>query len=187
MKISETDLPGVLRIEPSVFEDARGYFFENFSERRFAEHGVPSRFVQDNVSCSAHGTLRGLHLQSPPFAQGKLVQVLYGEVFDVAVDVRHGSPNFGKWTGMALSALNRVQLYVPPGFAHGFCVTSEQAVFAYKCSEYYAPGSELTVAWNDPDIGIAWPIAAPALSPKDASAPRLRDLPRDRFTVFGNG
>ena len=186
MKISQTDLPGVLRIDPTVFEDARGYFFETFSERRFAEQGLAARFVQDNVSCSSRGTLRGLHMQSPPFAQGKLVQVLHGEVFDVAVDVRIGSPNFGRWTGIALSALNRVQLYLPPGFAHGFCVTSEQAVFAYKCTEYYAPKTELTVAWNDPDIGIAWPIAAPALSPKDASGLRLCDVPHDRLTPFAN-
>lgn len=184
MKIIATDLPGVVHIEPAVFEDARGYFFENFSERRFAEHGLPSRFVQDNVSCSGYGTLRGLHLQSPPFSQGKLVHVVHGEVFDVAVDVRIGSPNFGKWTGMTLSALNRAMLYIPPGFAHGFCVTSEQAVFAYKCSEYYAPKAELTVAWNDPDIGIRWPIASPALSPKDASGPRLCDVPRDRLALL---
>lgn len=186
MKVSATELPGVLRIEPAAFEDARGYFFENFSERRFAEHGVPSRFVQDNVSCSAHGTLRGLHMQSPPLAQGKLVQVLHGEVFDVSVDVRIGSPHFGKWIGVALSALNRVQLFIPAGFAHGFCVTSVQAVFAYKCTDYYAPKSELALAWNDPDIGIAWPIDAPALSPKDASAPRLRDVPRDRLPSFAS-
>lgn len=181
MKVTETSLPGVLRVEPAVFEDARGYFFESFAERRFAEQGLPQRFVQDNVSRSPRGTLRGLHLQSPPFAQGKLVSVLDGEVFDVAVDARVGSPTFGRWVAETLSAQNHRQLYVPPGFAHGFCVVSDYAVFAYKCTEYYAPKAELSIVWNDPDIGIAWPITDPAISAKDAAGFRLRDVPHERL------
>ena len=181
MQVHETELVGGVVIEPRVFEDERGYFYETWSAQRYAEHGLPSVFVQDNLSRSRRGTLRGLHLQSPPHGQGKLVFVLEGEVFDVAVDVRAGSPSFGRWVGQTLSAKNRRQLYVPPGFAHGFCVVSEEALFAYKCTEYYAPAAELSVLWNDPEIGIAWPITAPVLSKKDAAGVPLRDVPHERL------
>ena len=170
-------------IEPKSFGDARGYFFETWHAERYAQAGVAPTFVQDNVSRSVRGILRGLHLQHP-FGQGKLVQVLDGEVFDVAVDVRHGSPTFGQWAGENLSSDNKRQLYIPPGFAHGFCVLSESALFSYKCTELYHPETELSVAWNDPDLGITWPIAAPALSKKDAEASRLRDIPAERLPRF---
>jgi dTDP-4-dehydrorhamnose 3,5-epimerase len=182
MRMIPTKLVGLVRIEPDVYEDARGWFFESFSARRYAELGLPSEFVQDNASRSCRNTLRGLHMQSPPFLQGKLVYVLEGEVFDVVVDARVDSPSFVQWVGETLSADNRRQLYVPPGCAHGFCVTSEHAVFAYKCTTYYAPEAELSVAWNDPDLGIDWPSTAPLLSKKDAAAPRLRGIPRERLS-----
>ena len=181
MRTVQTDLAGVVIVEPDVYRDPRGYFFETWSERRYAELGLPSRFVQDNVSRSCRGTLRGLHLQGSPMAQGKLVYVLEGEVLDVAVDVRVDSPSFGRWVGATLSAGNQRQLYIPPGFAHGFCVTSEHAVFAYKCTQYYARAAELSVSFCDPDIGIVWPVSEPLLSDKDAAAPRLRDIARDRL------
>jgi dTDP-4-dehydrorhamnose 3,5-epimerase len=176
MQARATKLPGLLLLEPKVYSDPRGYFFESWSERRYIEHGVPASFVQDNVSRSTRGTLRGLHLQAPPMEQGKLVSVLDGEVFDVVVDVRSGSPTFGQWLGETLSASNARQLYVPPGFAHGFCVLSESALFAYKCTQYYSPQAELALRWNDPEIGIVWPLAEPLLSAKDAAAPSLREL-----------
>jgi dTDP-4-dehydrorhamnose 3,5-epimerase len=181
MQLRRTELDGVVVIEPKVFEDERGFFYESWSASRYAEVGLPDRFVQDNVSSSRRGSLRGLHLQSPPFAQGKLVWVLEGEVFDVAVDLRVGSKTFGRWVGEMLSAENRRQLYVPPGFAHGFCVTSERALFAYKCTEYYTPSAELSVLWNDPAIGIEWPIADPVLSKRDALGLKLADVPRERL------
>ena len=182
MQVRKTELDGVVVIEPRVFEDERGYFFETWSLERYAEHGLPASFVQDNVSRSRFGTLRGLHMQSPPHAQGKLVFVLEGEVFDVAVDVRVGSPTFGRWVGEMLSAQNRRQMYVPPGFAHGFCVLSEHALFAYKCTAYYAPAAELSVLWNDPEIGIAWPIDSPVISKKDAAGALLRQVARERLS-----
>jgi dTDP-4-dehydrorhamnose 3,5-epimerase len=175
MKAIGTDLAGVVLIEPTVFDDPRGLFYESWSESRYAGAGVPGPFVQDNVSRSTHGTLRGLHMQHPR-GQGKLVCVLVGEIFDVAVDVRVGSPGFGKWTGATLSEFNRHQLYIPPGFAHGFCVVSDTALIAYKCTEYYHPETELTVAWNDPDIGVRWPVAEPLLSRKDKAGALLRSL-----------
>lgn len=178
MNITETNLPGVLLIEPRVFGDERGFFMEFFNDQRYEEAGVPAaglRFVQDNLSYSAHGVLRGLHFQNPN-PQGKLVSVLEGEVFDVAVDIRAGSPTFGEWTGASLSAENKRQLYVPPDFAHGFLVTGASALFSYKCTDYYARDAEGTVLWNDPDIGINWPIEAPTLSEKDRAAPRLNAL-----------
>jgi dTDP-4-dehydrorhamnose 3,5-epimerase len=174
MKIEETPLPGVLVIEPRAFGDARGVFFESFHAERYAAAGIAGPFVQDNVSRSTRGTLRGLHFQEPK-SQGKLVFVTRGSVFDVAVDVRQGSPHFGKWFGTELSDENHRQLWVPPGFAHGFCVTSEIADFAYKCTDYYAPDCERSIRWDDPDLAIAWPIREPNLSPKDAAAPLLRD------------
>lgn len=181
MQVHETKLGGVVVIEPRVFEDERGYFFESWAAQRYAEHGLPAEFVQDNVSRSKRGTLRGLHLQSPPVGQGKLVFVLEGEVFDVAVDMRVDSPTFGQWVGETLSARNRRQLYVPPGFAHGFCVLSEEALFAYKCTAYYSPAAEVSVQWNDPEIGIAWPIKSPVLSKRDAAGTPLRAVPRERL------
>ena len=172
MKVERTALPGALILEPKVFGDARGFFMETWNRSRYAEAGLPGEFVQDNVSYSRHGVLRGLHYQSPR-AQGKLVHVLEGEVFDVAVDVRVGSPTFGRWAGATLSAQNRRQLWIPPGFAHGFCVTGETALFCYKCTELYAPEHEGSILWNDPAIGIAWPLEHPTLSAKDAAAPPL--------------
>ena len=177
MKVTETSLPGVLVIEPKVFGDARGFFCETFNAARYREAaGIDLAFVQDNLSRSVKGTLRGLHFQEPD-PQGKLVHVVRGAVFDVAVDVRRGSPHFGKWFGIELSDENKRQLWVPPGFAHGFCVTSETADFAYKCTALYAQQNDRAVAWNDPAIGIAWPVAEPLLSAKDAAAPRLADAP----------
>jgi dTDP-4-dehydrorhamnose 3,5-epimerase len=186
MNVIETKLPGVLIIEPKVFGDERGYFMETYSARRYAEIGVDVEFVQDNVSYSRRGTLRGLHYQNPQ-AQGKLAQVLLGEVFDVAVDIRLGSPTFGQWVGIELSAENQRQMYVPPGFAHGFCVTSDAALFAYKCSELYNARAEGGILWNDPEIGIAWPVADPLLSEKDRAAPRLKSIPAQRLTFAAAG
>jgi dTDP-4-dehydrorhamnose 3,5-epimerase len=176
VKISETELPGVLLLEPKRFGDDRGFFMELFHAKRYADAGLPGPFVQDNFSRSAKGILRGLHFQQPQ-AQGKLVQVFAGAVYDVAVDIRRGSPTFGKWVGVELSADNRRQLWVPAGFAHGFCVLSESADFHYKCTDVYTPASERGIAWNDPDLGIPWPVKSPLLSPKDSAAPRLKDAP----------
>lgn len=183
METHTTDLPGVLLIEPRVFGDPRGYFFEAYNATRYAAAGVAVTFVQDNLSSSTRGVLRGLHFQNP-HPQGKLVQVLAGEVFDVALDIRRGSPTFGRWYGAILSAENHRQLYLPPGLAHGFCVMSEVALFNYKCSDLYAPGAEAGVAWDDPDLGIDWPVVAPTLSDKDRAYPRLRDLDTSRLLPF---
>jgi len=183
VNVLPTDLPGVVVIEPRVHGDARGYFLESWHRERYRDAGLPEAWVQDNLSRSARGVLRGLHLQSPE-PQGKLVSVLDGEVFDVAVDVRWGSPAFGRWTGVALSSENHRQLYVPEGFAHGFLVLSDRALFAYKCTRPYVPSAEVGVIWDDPDIGIAWPIEAPSLSAKDAALPRLRDIPPERLIPY---
>jgi dTDP-4-dehydrorhamnose 3,5-epimerase len=179
----ETAIPGVIILEPKVFGDARGYFLETFSAARYEQAGVVGPFVQDNVSFSQKGVLRGLHFQNPN-PQGKLVEVLQGEVFDVAVDIRRGSPTFGKWVGAILSAENHRQFFVPAGFAHGFCVLSDMAMFHYKCSDYYAPASEGGIAWNDPDIGIDWPIKAPNLSAKDSVYGKLKDFPSQKLPVY---
>ncbi len=185
MNVIETELPGVRIFEPKVFGDHRGFFVETFNAKRYADRGLDSAFVQDNLSFSKYGTLRGLHYQNP-HPQGKLVSVLQGEVFDVAVDIRRGSATFGKWVGVTLSAENKRQFYVPPGYAHGFCVTSETALFSYKCTDFYAPEADGGVLWNDPDLGIAWPVAEPTLSPKDAVAPRLKDIAPHRLAFdFG--
>lgn len=175
MKATPLSLPEVLLIEPKVFGDARGFFYESFNCRAFAEAvGADIDFVQDNHSKSARGVLRGLHYQLPPKAQGKLVRVVAGEVFDVAVDIRRDSPNFGRWAGAVLSADNRRQLWIPPGFAHGFLVISETAEFLYKTTDYWAPELERAIAWNDPALAIDWPLeGAPTLSAKDAVAPPL--------------
>jgi dTDP-4-dehydrorhamnose 3,5-epimerase len=176
MKVSETALPGVLVIEPRVFSDDRGFFLESYQATRYHAAGIPAAFVQDNVSRSVRGTLRGLHFQEPN-AQGKLVQVIRGSVYDVVVDVRRGSPTFCKWIGVELSGDVPRQMWIPPGYAHGFCVTSESADFLYKCTTPYAPDSERSIRWNDPQIGIDWPVAHPLLSKKDADAPTLADAP----------
>jgi len=183
VKISSMSLPEVLLIEPNRFGDARGYFLETYHQERYAEAGIDGDFVQDNLSRSACGILRGLHFQHPN-DQGKLVYVLAGEVFDVAVDVRVGSPNFGKWTGALLSSEDHRQLWIPPGFAHGFCVTSDTALFAYKCTALYTVADEVGMAWNDPAIGIAWPVAEPQLSAKDKVQPRLADIDPARLPRF---
>lgn len=178
MKVTPTKLKGVLLVEPRVFRDDRGYFFESFNAQRYGESGITDLFIQDNVSRSRRGVLRGLHLQNPK-AQAKLVSVLVGEVFDVAVDVRPDSPTFRHWVGEVLSAENGLQLYIPPGFAHGFQVLSQGAVFAYKCSDYYNPKAEITIRWNDPDIGVAWPLADASLSDRDAGAAPLHGISAD--------
>jgi dTDP-4-dehydrorhamnose 3,5-epimerase len=176
MDVCQTALPGVVIIQPRVFGDARGYFKETWQRERYAAAGLALDFVQDNVSRSRRGTLRGLHFQLR-HPQGKLVQVFEGEVFDVAVDVRRDSPTFGRWDGTLLSADNHRQLYIPPGFAHGFCVLSETADLFYKCSDYYHPEDERTLLWNDPGVGIDWPLEdAPLLSDKDRRGTPLADL-----------
>jgi dTDP-4-dehydrorhamnose 3,5-epimerase len=175
MRTEPTALPGVVIIEPDVYRDARGFFLESYHQRKYAEQGVDGPFLQDNHSYSVQGTLRGLHAQVKR-PQGKLVRAVQGEMFDVAVDVRLGSPTFGRWVGVVLSGENFRQLYIPPGFVHGFCVLSERVHVEYKCTDFYDASDELTVAWNDPAIGIAWPVSDPALSPKDAAAPPLAAL-----------
>jgi dTDP-4-dehydrorhamnose 3,5-epimerase len=175
MNVIETDLPGVLIIEPKVFGDDRGFFMETWNKERYAEAGIPTEFVQDNLSFSRKGVLRGLHFQDPN-PQGKLVSVLQGEVYDVAVDIRRGSPAFGKWVGVSLSSDNKRQLYVPEGFAHGFCVRSEFALFSYKCTDSYNSLAEKTLMWNDSNIGIEWPVIDPQISGKDKVGYRLVDL-----------
>jgi dTDP-4-dehydrorhamnose 3,5-epimerase len=183
MDVVQVDLPGVLLIRPRVFRDDRGSFLETWRRERYADVGLPETFVQDNAAVSTRGVLRGLHYQHP-HPQGKLVMTLHGEVFDVAVDIRTGSPHFGRWFGTTLSEENGHQLWIPEGFAHGYAVLTDTAVFAYKCTTTYHAEGDAAVAWNDPDIGIRWPIPEPHLSPKDAAAPRLRDMDPDRLPEF---
>jgi dTDP-4-dehydrorhamnose 3,5-epimerase len=183
MKVMQTKLAGLMIFEPDVLGDVRGWFAETFSTKRYEDAGLKLPFVQDNVSFSEKSVLRGLHFQYP-HSQGKLVQVLSGEVFDVALDIRLGSPTFGQWAGEILSVSNHKQLYIPPGFAHGFCVLSDTALFSYKCTDYYSPATEGGIIWNDPDLGIAWPVSAPLVSKKDADYPRLRDVPQDKLPKF---
>ena len=178
MKVTRTAIEGLLILEPKVFGDARGFFLESFNQKAFdAAVGHELRFVQDNHSRSARGVLRGLHYQLPPHAQGKLVHVTQGSVFDVAVDLRRGSASFGRWVGVELSGDNHKQLWLPPGLAHGFVVTSDSADFLYKTTNYYAPAAERCIRWDDPAIGIDWPVlgSAPLLSAKDAAAPELAE------------
>lgn len=177
MNIIETSIKGVVILEPRIFADDRGYFFESFSQKVFDELVRPIRFVQDNESKSKYGVLRGLHFQKGEHAQSKLVRVVKGQVWDVAVDIRRGSPTFGKYVSVELSEENKRQFFIPRGFAHGFAVLSQEAIFQYKCDHYYAPESEGAIAWNDPDIGIDWPVAASdiLLSEKDKKHPRLAD------------
>ena len=175
MNILDIDIQGPKIIEPDIFPDARGFFCETFHQKRYAENGIDDRFVQDNLSSSKKGTLRGIHYQYPQ-SQAKLVQVIQGEVRDVIVDIRQQSSTFGKWVGVTLSAENRRQLFVPAGFAHGYCVLSETALFSYKCSDFYAPDCEKGILWSDPDIGIDWPVRDPILSDKDQLYPCLKDV-----------
>lgn len=181
MKVTRTEIEGLLVIEPKVFGDSRGYFFETYNQERYAAEGLDVRFVQDNLSYSQKGVLRGLHYQKP-FTQGKLVSVIEGQVWDVAVDLRSDSPTFGRWFGLFLDSEQKNQFYVPPGFAHGFVVTSPTALFSYKCTEVYHPETEGALRWNDPEVGIKWPIDfEPQLSGKDAAAPLLREIPKERL------
>jgi dTDP-4-dehydrorhamnose 3,5-epimerase len=182
LKLIRTDLPDCVVIEPTVHGDARGFFYESFNAQRYAEAGLDLRFVQTNVSRSAHGVLRGLHYQWPN-PQGKLVSVLEGEVYDVAVDIRVGSPTFGRWAAAILSADNRRHFWIPEGFAHGFAVLSEYATFVYQCTALYDRAGDASIRWNDADLAVDWPIAVPVLSDKDARAPFLADLPPERLPV----
>lgn len=175
MKFISTEIAGVIVIEPVVHRDARGFFLETYHERKFRDAGIDARFVQDNHSLSTLGTLRGLHAQRNR-PQGKLVRVFRGEIFDVAVDIRRASPTFMKWTSVVLSAENFRGVYIPPGFAHGFCVTSDVAEVAYKCTDLYDPADEFGILWNDPDIGIQWPTSSPIISAKDQAASRIVDV-----------
>ncbi len=176
-------IPGVMLLQRQLHRDERGGFSEIWQEERYREAGIGERFLQDNMSWSYEGVLRGMHLQYP-FPQGKLVSAAHGTVFDVTVDVRRGSPTFGRWAGFELSGENGVQLYLPAGVAHGFLVLSELALVTYKCTAPYVPSAELAILWNDPDVGIEWPRPPRIISPKDAAAPRLRDLPLDRLPPF---
>lgn len=174
MKITETKLPGVLIIDPTIFEDNRGFFMESYNYNKFANNGIDYQFVQDNHSFSvAKGVLRGLHYQTNPMAQTKLVRCIQGEIFDVAVDIRKASPTYGQWTSVTLSAANRKQLLVPKGFAHGFCTMTENVEVLYKVDEYYSPDNDKGIRWNDPDINVEWPTSNPILSDKDQKQPFL--------------
>lgn len=183
MKVIETTLPGAIVIEPRVFGDARGFFYESYNEATYRDAGIERRFVQSNVSRSARGVLRGLHYQWPN-PQGKLVSVLEGEVYDVAVDIRRGSPTFGQWAGVMLTAGNHRHFWIPEGFAHGFCVVSEFATFAYQCTALYDAKADASIRWNDGDICIDWPVAAPLLSDKDGKAPLLADVPAEHLPAY---
>ncbi|GAB3357118.1 dTDP-4-dehydrorhamnose 3,5-epimerase [Lysobacter tyrosinilyticus] len=183
MKIIETDLPGCVVIEPQVFGDSRGFFFESFNTDKLAASGLHPKFVQGNVSSSAQGVLRGLHYQWPN-PQGKYVSVIEGEVWDVAVDIRRGSPTFGKWAAVVLSAENKRHFWIPEGFAHGFAVLSERAVFTYLCTATYDAKADAGIRWDDPALGIDWPISQPQLSDKDARAPLLSEVAEDRLPIY---
>src|SRR5574337_943448 len=173
-RFEKLEIPEVILVEPKAFEDHRGYFVETYKRSDFEANGIPELFVQDNHSYSVRGVLRGLHYQLHPKAQGKLVSVIQGAIFDVAVDLRKGSPTYGRWVGISLSAGDHRMLYVPAGFAHGFCVVSAEADVVYKVTEEYAPELDRRICWNDPEVGIRWPIEQPILSPKDARLPLLR-------------
>ncbi|MCD9098580.1 dTDP-4-dehydrorhamnose 3,5-epimerase [Luteimonas fraxinea] len=183
MKIVETRLAGCVIIEPAVFGDPRGFFFESWNAERFGQAGLPTHFVQSNVSHSTKNVLRGLHYQWPR-PQGKLVSVLQGEVFDVAVDLRRGSSTFGRWDAAVLSASNKRQIWIPEGFAHGFAVLSDDAVFSYLCTDVYVKEADAGIRWNDPAIGIEWPALSPLLSDKDEQAPLLSQVDPDRLPIF---
>ena len=183
MKVIKTAMPGCVVIEPAVFGDSRGFFFETWNAERFAALGLPGNFVQSNVSASSKGVLRGLHYQWPR-PQGKLVSVLEGEVYDVAVDIRRGSPTLGRWEAVILSAENKRQFWIPEGFAHGSAVLSECALFNYLCTDVYVTEADAGIRWNDAEIGVDWPISAPTLSAKDEAAPFLKDIAEDRLPVY---
>ncbi|PVV16817.1 MAG: dTDP-4-dehydrorhamnose 3,5-epimerase [gamma proteobacterium symbiont of Ctena orbiculata] len=186
MLVTPTNIPDVLLLTPQRFGDQRGWFMESWSAERYRQLGIPDGFVQDNQAFSQKGVLRGLHIQNP-HGQGKLVQVIRGEVFDVAVDVRHGSPWFGQWVGLNLSETNFQQLYVPAGFAHGYLVLSEEVIFTYKCTDYYHPETQFSIRWDDPQIGIEWPAPLnPILAEKDRDAPLLREIPVERLPCYGS-
>lgn len=182
MKVLTSSLDGVYIIEPAVYADARGFFTETYNMERYRAAGFAQPFVQDNLSFSVRGTLRGLHYQHP-HDQAKLVMAVKGEIYDVAVDIRRGSPRFGRWVGVRLSEENKRQIFIPEGFAHGFCVLSETAIVTYKCSELYHPESEGGLIWNDPDLGIDWPVRDPIISDKDLRNAYLKDLPAERLPV----
>lgn len=184
MKVIETGLPGCVVIEPAVFGDARGFFYEGWNAARFGAQGLPTHFVQHNVSRSQRGVLRGLHYQWPNHVQGKLVSVLEGEVFDVAVDIRRGSPTFGRHVAAILSAENKRHFWVPEGFAHGFLTLSEHALFTYLCTAPYDGGSDRNLRWDDPQLAIDWPLAEVSLSGKDAAAPLLAEMPPELLPVY---
>ncbi len=179
MKISAGPLNGLMIIEPRIFSDERGEFFETYQQERYTQHGIPP-FVQDNTSRSKRNVMRGLHFQLP-HPQGKLVYVTRGEVWDVVVDIRVSSSSFGQWFGITLSEQNHTQMYVPPGFAHGFCVLSDEADFHYKCTDFYMPGAEHGIIWNDASLNIPWPVKTPLLSPKDAALPLLHEIPHEQL------
>ncbi|SMO38685.1 dTDP-4-dehydrorhamnose 3,5-epimerase [Solitalea koreensis] len=176
MNIKSTPIEGLLIIEPRVFKDDRGYFFESYSQKKYKEVGIDAEFVQDNQSLSQKGTLRGLHFQAPPFAQGKLVRVISGSVLDIAVDIRTNSATYGQYFSIELSAQNQLQFWIPPGFAHGFITLEDNTIFTYKCTNYYDKNSEGGIVWNDPDLNIEWNIAEPLISEKDAILSLLQDL-----------
>lgn len=184
MDVFETEIDGVLLLQPDVFGDERGFFVETWQRDRYEALGIRNEFVQDNLSFSRKGVLRGLHAQHPR-GQAKLVQVLTGKIFDVAVDLRAGSPTFGQWVGRTLTEENRHQLYIPDGFAHGFCTLCDSTLFSYKCSNLYSPENELTVLWNDADIGINWPIKDPVISEKDAQGKLLRNIIPEHLPQYG--
>lgn len=183
MKVLPTELDGVLIIEPRVFDDQRGFFYECFQKQRYLDAGIGVEFVQDNISYSVRHTLRGLHYQHPR-GQAKLVQVLQGEIYDVAIDIRRGSPTFGRWAGVVLSGKNRRQFFLPSGFAHGFCVMSDTALFMYKCSDYYVPEDEGGICWNDPELKITWPVREPILSDRDSAFTPLSGVASHRLPVY---
>jgi dTDP-4-dehydrorhamnose 3,5-epimerase len=183
MKVLPTNLDGVYIIEPQVFSDVRGFFMETYQQRRYSGAGIEQVFVQDNLSSSIRGSLRGLHYQIN-HEQAKLIQVVKGSIFDVAVDIRRGSPSFGHWTGVNLSGDNPRQVFIPEGFAHGFCVLSEVAQVVYKCSDFYSPEDEGGILWSDPDLAIDWPVEKPLLSDKDSRLPCLVDVPLERLPLY---
>jgi dTDP-4-dehydrorhamnose 3,5-epimerase len=183
MKVLPTKLDGVYIIEPQVFSDARGFFMETYQRRRYSEAGMEQLFVQDNLSSSIRGSLRGLHYQIN-HGQAKLIQAVEGTIFDVAVDIRRGSPSFGHWAGVHLSGDNQRQIFIPEGFAHGFCVLSEVALVVYKCSDFYAPEDEGGILWSDPDLAIDWPVEKPLLSDKDSRLPCLADVPPEKLPSY---
>jgi dTDP-4-dehydrorhamnose 3,5-epimerase len=183
LEFVQSTLPGIILIKSIVFQDKRGFFMETFHQKKYRDSGIDRVFVQDNFSCSQKNTLRGLHYQLR-YPQGKLIYALHGEIFDVVVDIRQGSPTFGKWESFILSEENRYQLYIPEGYAHGFCVLSETADIVYKCTDFYAPNDDFGVLWSDPTIDIDWPVKEPLLSEKDTKYPMLNDMPEENLPVF---